>query len=247
MRAVSRLIQSAARSVKPRSQCRSYAGIERSGIGHQLVQQLRDAQLWRPFANIVEIDCLGEELVSLQRERTDPTSDALRIRTSIIDNYRRPRTTVSGLGANMEAARGRFQYLPTTHRMLKSKYLWFGIQRTDSQISDLHALEIGGINSVRGFREDEFLASNVENTNLDFRWLALPDAGTSLRPGVTLGTFFDWATGHDVGRSADTFSSYGLTLRLKWSPGALICFSTRRQTSTGVNSHHIPTEHRRPV
>ncbi len=90
------------------------------------------------------------------------------------------------------------------------------VQRTDSQISDLHALEIGGINSVRGFREDEFLASNVENTNLDFRWLALPDAGTSLRPGVMLGTFFDWATGHDVGQSADTFSSYGLTLRLKW-------------------------------
>lgn len=91
------------------------------------------------------------------------------------------------------------------------------VQRTDSQISDLHALEIGGINSVRGFREDEFLASNVENTNLDFRWLALPDSAASLRPGVMLGTFFDWASGHDVGRSADTFSSYGLTLRLKWS------------------------------
>ncbi len=91
------------------------------------------------------------------------------------------------------------------------------VQHTNSQISDMHAQEIGGINSVRGFREDEFLASNVENLNFDFRWLALPAARTSLRPGVTLGTFFDWATGHDVGQSPATFSSYGLTLRLKWA------------------------------
>ena len=89
------------------------------------------------------------------------------------------------------------------------------IQRTDARISDLHALEIGGINSVRGFREDEFLASNVTNINVDLRWLALR-AGTSLHPGVTLGTFFDWAAGHDVGEATDTFSSYGLTFRLKW-------------------------------
>jgi hemolysin activation/secretion protein len=90
------------------------------------------------------------------------------------------------------------------------------VQRTNAHISDLHALTIGGINSVRGFRENEFLASNVENLNVDFRWLALP-VGTSLRPGVRLGTFFDWAAGYDVGEHTDTFSSCGLTLRLKWS------------------------------
>jgi hemolysin activation/secretion protein len=90
------------------------------------------------------------------------------------------------------------------------------VQRTNAQISDLHALEIGGINSVRGYREDELLASNVTNLNLDFRWLALR-APSSLRPGVTLGTFFDWASGHDVGQPNDTFSSYGPTVRLKWS------------------------------
>lgn len=90
------------------------------------------------------------------------------------------------------------------------------VQRTDARISELHDLEIGGINSVRGFREDDFLASNVTNLNFDFRWIALRP-GTSLRPGVTLGTFFDWATGHDVGETADTFSSGGFTLRLKWA------------------------------
>jgi hemolysin activation/secretion protein len=89
------------------------------------------------------------------------------------------------------------------------------IQRTDAQISDLHALEVGGINSVRGFRENEILLSNVRNVNADFRWLALP-AGNSLRPGVTLGTFFDWADGYDMDGPTSTFSSAGFTLRLKW-------------------------------
>jgi hemolysin activation/secretion protein len=89
------------------------------------------------------------------------------------------------------------------------------IQRTNAIVSDLHALEIGGINSVRGFREDELLASNVNNFNLDLRWLALP-AGHTARPGLTLGTFFDWANGHDVDMPTDTFSSIGVTVRLKW-------------------------------
>jgi hemolysin activation/secretion protein len=89
------------------------------------------------------------------------------------------------------------------------------VQRTDARISDLHALEIGGINSVRGFQENELLASNVDNFNVDFRWRALPAARGAV-PGLTLGTFFDWAAGHDVGEPTDTFSSVGLTTRLKW-------------------------------
>lgn len=89
------------------------------------------------------------------------------------------------------------------------------VQRTDSRVADLHLLEIGGVNSVRGFRENEFLASNVTNLNMDFRWIALR-AGATQRPDLAIGTFFDWAAGHDVGESADTFSSYGFTFRLKW-------------------------------
>jgi len=90
------------------------------------------------------------------------------------------------------------------------------VQRTDARISDLHAQEIGGVNSVRGFREDELLVGNVVNANVDFRWLALR-AATQRDPSLALGTFFDWAAGHDVGEPTDTFSSCGVTFRLKWS------------------------------
>ncbi len=88
-------------------------------------------------------------------------------------------------------------------------------QWTGARISDLHAIEVGGIESVRGFRENELLLSNVRNVNIDLRWLALPRAGA--RPGMTLGTFFDWASGRDVDEPETTFSSTGLTLRVKWA------------------------------
>jgi hypothetical protein len=68
---------------------------------------------------------------------------------------------------------------------------------------------------VRGLRENELLLSNVHNVNLDLRWLALL-AGNSLRPGLTLGPFFDWANGHDVGEPVTTFASAGGKARLLW-------------------------------
>jgi hemolysin activation/secretion protein len=89
------------------------------------------------------------------------------------------------------------------------------VQWTHSHISDLHALEVGGVDSVRGFRENEILLSNVHNVNLDLHWLALPP-GSSLRPGLTLGPFFDWANGHDVGQPVTTFSSAGGAVRVVW-------------------------------
>jgi hemolysin activation/secretion protein len=89
-------------------------------------------------------------------------------------------------------------------------------QWTGARISDLHAIEVGGVDSVRGFREDELLLANVRNLNVDLRWLVMPNSG-GLRPGLTLGTFFDWASGYDVGEPTTTFSSTGGTLRLKWT------------------------------
>jgi hemolysin activation/secretion protein len=97
------------------------------------------------------------------------------------------------------------------------------VQHADTQISDLHQLEIGGINSVRGFQEDEILLANVKNLNIDFRWLALMQ-GTSAHPGLTIGTFFDWADGYNSGQPNNTFSSTGATMRVKW-PHARVDFA----------------------
>jgi hemolysin activation/secretion protein len=103
--------------------------------------------------------------------------------------------------------------IPQAHLELETRAV---MQYTGAHISDLHALEVGGIDSVRGFRENELLLSNVHNVNLDLHWLALP-AGNPKLPGLTMGPFFDWADGHDVDEPLTTFSSAGGTLRLAWT------------------------------
>jgi hemolysin activation/secretion protein len=89
-------------------------------------------------------------------------------------------------------------------------------QWTGARISDLHALPLGGVASVRGFREDELLLSNARSVNLDLRWLILAHASAAT-PALTCGTFFDWASGYDVSAPKTTLSSTGVTLRAKWS------------------------------
>ena len=102
---------------------------------------------------------------------------------------------------------------PRAHLELETR---IAVQRTGAHISDLHAVEIGGIASVRGFRENELLVGNAQNFNLDLHWLAIPYSGGA-RPGFTFGPFFDWASGRDVGEPTTTFSSIGATFRLKWA------------------------------
>jgi hemolysin activation/secretion protein len=89
-------------------------------------------------------------------------------------------------------------------------------QWTGARISDLHAVEVGGIDSVRGFRENELLLANVHQLNVDLRWIALRPRDARL-PTLTLGPFFDWASGYDVGQPKTSFSSTGATLKAKWS------------------------------
>ncbi len=89
------------------------------------------------------------------------------------------------------------------------------LQRTENQVSDLLALPVGGVDSVRGFRANTLLESNVGQINLDLRWHALP-ASHGWWPAVNLGPFLDWARAYDVDSPATTLMSAGGTLRLTW-------------------------------
>jgi hypothetical protein len=45
--------------------------------------------------------------------------------------------------------------------------------------------------------------------------LSSPASGP--RPALSLGPFFDWASGHDIGQPQVTFSSTGGALKLRWT------------------------------
>jgi hemolysin activation/secretion protein len=102
---------------------------------------------------------------------------------------------------------------PTLRLELESRGV---LQRTSSHISDLHALPVGGVDSVRGFRENTLLESNVTQFNIDLRWQALR-APTPTGPALSVGPFFDWATARDLDSPFITLSSAGGTLRFTWA------------------------------
>jgi hemolysin activation/secretion protein len=118
-------------------------------------------------------------------------------------------------------------------------------QSTGARISGLHALEFGGADSVRGFCENELQLANGHSVNVDLRWLAMPYAGAG-RPGITLGSFFDWASGYDVGEPATTLSSTGVTLRMKWPHlQADLAFGARLIHPSFVEQQHGSWQHHR--
>lgn len=90
------------------------------------------------------------------------------------------------------------------------------LQRTGSYISDLQALPVGGVDSVRGFRENTLLDSNVTQLNIDLRWKVLP-ARTPSAAALSIGPFFDWANARDIDSPSITLSSAGGTVRLGWT------------------------------
>jgi hemolysin activation/secretion protein len=95
---------------------------------------------------------------------------------------------------------------------LQTRGLW---QKTGARISSLEELPVGGVDSVRAFRANTLLQSNVAQLNVDLRWRAFASS-LGLRPGVALGPFFDCARAYDVGQPATTLIAMGGTLRLSW-------------------------------
>ncbi len=88
------------------------------------------------------------------------------------------------------------------------------VQLTDAYLSSLHDFAIGGVNSVRGYRENSLLRSNGQVVNFD---ITTPIAmrGEYI-PNLTVGAFFDWGRGYNKGEDKVMLSSVGISLKATW-------------------------------
>jgi hemolysin activation/secretion protein len=86
-------------------------------------------------------------------------------------------------------------------------------QFTGDKLLALDGLSIGGMNSVRGYRENQLLRDNgyFLNVELEYPLLKRPETGS-----LTLVPFLDYGHGWNNGESADSLSSAGLALRYRW-------------------------------
>ncbi len=88
------------------------------------------------------------------------------------------------------------------------------VQRTRDRLIPLDAMSLGGVNSVRGFRENQLLRDQGAfiDAEVEVPALSLPERLLS----VNLAAFADHAFGRNQGGSRSGLSSVGLMTRARW-------------------------------
>ena len=112
------------------------------------------------------------------------------------------------------------------------------IQQTSDKLLALDGMAIGGIASVRGFRENQLIRDNGEIVNIEFEY-PVNIRGVNGLNGLKLALipFYDSGRGWNKGDSSTTLSSLGLATRLKWKNFNLdMAIAKRLQSSELVKS-----------
>ncbi|HOE42518.1 MAG TPA: ShlB/FhaC/HecB family hemolysin secretion/activation protein [Rhodoferax sp.] len=88
------------------------------------------------------------------------------------------------------------------------------LQHTRDRLLALDGLAIGGVNTVRGYRENQLVRDKGAFVNFEFEYPLLREAADGL--SLTLIPFYDYGRAQNVGEAAVTLSSWGLGSRLQW-------------------------------
>ena len=101
------------------------------------------------------------------------------------------------------------------------------VQDTSHKLLSMDGMSIGGVATVRGFRENQMIRDKgyVGNFELD-----IPVMKNSDSHSVNLIPFLDYGRGHNVGDTAQTISSGGMAVRWRWNDLTLDLALARRLT-----------------
>lgn len=174
-------------------------------------------------------------------------------------SYRTP-TQVIALRSTFSAGRNNLQELPGlpgADSAAKSFRLWMGqvqwarqmldngaqlvlratVQRSAKRLLALDGLSVGGVNTVRGFRENQLVRDQGEVVNLEFDYPLLRNPATGL--SLNLLPFLDYGRARNVGGPSASLSSVGLASRLIWR-GLQLDLALARRIHAGVD---LSTQH----
>ncbi|MEO8858635.1 MAG: ShlB/FhaC/HecB family hemolysin secretion/activation protein, partial [Burkholderiaceae bacterium] len=102
-------------------------------------------------------------------------------------------------------------------------------QRSADRLLALDGLAIGGVNTVRGFRENQLVRDAGVIFNFEFEYPLVRGAGGDV--DATVIPFYDRGRGWNKGESAATISSWGLASRIRWQGFALDVVLAKRLSS----------------
>lgn len=88
------------------------------------------------------------------------------------------------------------------------------VQRSGQRLLALDGMALGGVATVRGYRENQIVRDQGQVLSVELEWPLLRDAERGLR--IVAVPFFDIGRGRNHGERATTLKSVGLSTRLAW-------------------------------
>lgn len=96
-----------------------------------------------------------------------------------------------------------------------AQLIWRGtLQQTSDRLLSLDRMSIGGIYTVRGYRENQLLRDKGRIFNFEFDYPVIRQSGNGLN--LALIPFYDIGRGQNQDEPAASLSSVGLATRLRW-------------------------------
>ena len=149
--------------------------------------------------------------------------------------------------------------LPPTDRPAKSFHLWTGqaqwgrqimdsgaqlvlrgtLQHTSDRLLALDGLSLGGVNTVRGYRENTLVKDTGAIVNLEFDYPLERTASTGAQ--VNLIPFVDYGRARNVGGPTSTLASAGLAVRVQWMRWHADLAIAKRLRSSGAPAASSPS------
>lgn len=87
-------------------------------------------------------------------------------------------------------------------------------QHTSDRLIALDALALGGLGTVRGWRQNQLVRDRGAFLNLEFEYPLMRESTDGY--GLTLTPFYDRGRASNIGEPATTLSSWGLSTRAQW-------------------------------
>jgi hemolysin activation/secretion protein len=130
---------------------------------------------------------------------------------------------------------GQFQYTQLVGESGMQAIVKGVLQRANTKLLPVDALSIGGLNTVRGYRENQLLGDKgmVLSAQLDVPMWREADR----HPLVVAGPFYDWGRATRIGADTKILSSFGLAMRATWKGARLdAAYAIGRRHDIGLDN-----------
>lgn len=109
------------------------------------------------------------------------------------------------------------------------------LQRTADKLLPLNGMSIGGVYTVRGYRENQLIRDNGETFSLEFDYPLVARSASGLQ--LSLIPFYDRGRGYNANEATVTLSSWGLAAKLRWR-GFVLDLAVARRLSHPESVKH---------